>query len=248
MNQTYKKLINLYDDNIGKVEYVNHMGDDLTIVNAARVSFGKHKITMDNDDKKLIRYLMKNKHTSTLEHNIVTFRFTVPLFICAQHLRHRTWSFNQISRRYTNENIKFYEPKTFRSQHESNRQASKNDEIDPFIKMNDYLFDDHTSCMPQSNTTASRAIKLWDQRSVEFYNALLDAGVCREQARSVLPQNLYTEYYGTVNFNNLLKYIVLRDDEHAQLEHQMVAKACRTIATDLWAIAMQTFNELRNNA
>ncbi len=82
----------LYNDTIGCVEYVQHMGDDLTIVNAARVSFGVEKDEVDERDRKLIRYLVKNRHTSTLEHNIVTFRFTVPLFVRGQHHRHRTWS------------------------------------------------------------------------------------------------------------------------------------------------------------
>ena len=118
------KIEYLYDDNIGSVEYVQHMGDDLTIVNAARVSFGVEKNEVDERDKKLIRYLVKNRHTSTLEHNVITFRFTVPLFVRGQHHRHRTWSYNEISRRYTAENLRFYEPKKFRTQHKSNRQAS----------------------------------------------------------------------------------------------------------------------------
>ena len=106
-----QNLIELYDDKIGKVEYVQHMGDDLTIVNAARVSFGKEKKELDGRDKKLIKYLINHRHTSTLEHNVVTFRFTVPLFVRAQHHRHRTWSYNEISRRYTEINLNFYEPK-----------------------------------------------------------------------------------------------------------------------------------------
>ena len=78
------KGIELYDDGIGHVEYVEHMGSDLSIVNSARVSFGKHKEELDGKDKKLIKYLIKHRHTSTLEHCIVTFRFKVPLFIRSQ--------------------------------------------------------------------------------------------------------------------------------------------------------------------
>jgi len=74
---------------------------------------------------------------------------------------------------------------------------------------------------------------------------LLDAGICREQARGLLPQNMYTQYYGTVNLNNLIKFISLRDDEHAQWEIQKVAQACKEIATELWPTAMQTYNELK---
>ena len=77
----YAKTISLYDDNIGSVSYVEHMGSDLTVVNSARVSFGVEKTDLDDRDRKLINYLIKHKHTSTLEHNLVTFKFVVPLFI-----------------------------------------------------------------------------------------------------------------------------------------------------------------------
>ena len=92
------KKISIYDDDIGSVEYVEHMGSDITIVNSARVSFGKHKKTIDEKDKKLIRYLIRHRHTSTFEHNVITMRFVVPLFVRSQHHRHRTWSYNEISR------------------------------------------------------------------------------------------------------------------------------------------------------
>ena len=113
--------VELYDDGIGFVELVDHLGSDLSVVNSARVSFGNHKEEVDEKDEKLIKYLIKHKHTSTLEHCAVTFRFKVPLFISKQHMRHRTWSYNEISRRYTDFNIEFYEPKAFRKQSESNR-------------------------------------------------------------------------------------------------------------------------------
>ena len=222
----------LYNDTIGCVEYVQHMGNDLTIVNAARVSFGVEKDEVDERDKKLIRYLVKNRHTSTLEHNVVTFKFTVPLFVRGQHHRHRTWSYNEISRRYTDLNIQFYEPASFRTQHKSNRQASNEDQtINPEME-----FD---------KTTAFQLVQNHHKKSLDLFNRLIDAGVCREQARGVLPQNLYTEYYGTVNLSNLIKFINLRDDSHAQWEIQKVAQACKEIATELWPVAMQTYNELK---
>ena len=128
------KKKNLYDDGIGTVEYVEHMGSDLSVVNSARVSFGAQKDILDEKDEKLISYLIKHKHTSTLEHCLITFRFVVPLFVRSQHHRHRTWSYNEISRRYTDVDIQFYEPKEFRTQHKSNRQASNENElIDPSI-------------------------------------------------------------------------------------------------------------------
>lgn len=229
-----KNKIFIYDDNIGFVEYVQHMGDDLTIVNSARVSFGKHKTEIDNRDKKLIKYLIDNRHTSTLEHNVVTLRFKVPLYVRSQHHRHRTWSYNEISRRYTGETLEFYEPNLYRTQHKSNRQASNEEElIDPII-----IPDLSDSSVGLS---ASHCMLKHHELSVRFYNDLIKGGVCREQARGVLPQNLYTEYYGTVNLNNLIKFIDLRIDSHAQWEIQKVAEACKKIATDLWPIAMSHF-------
>ena len=230
--------IYLYDDKIGSVEYVQHMGDDLTIVNAARVSFGKQKDKIDGRDKKLIKYLISNRHTSTLEHNVVTFRFCVPLYVRSQHHRHRTWSYNEISRRYTDENLKFYEPKTFRTQHKSDRQAS-NDlaQIDP------NLSSVKKTLLPAGVLPASQAVISHHLKSLELYKDLMKAGVCREQARGVLPQNLYTEYYGTCNLNNLVKFLDLRIDSHAQWEIRRVAEACRDIAKELWPVAMGHFKK-----
>ena len=237
MNETYERSINLYGDNIGKVEYVEHMGSDLTIVNSARVSFGKHKDELNERDEKLIRYLIKHKHTSTLEHNVATFRFCVPLFVRSQHHRHRTWSYNEISRRYTDVDIRFYEPTTFRTQHEDNRQASNlHETADP-------LWNIYSSGRAE---TVSERVKYHHKESLHLYNGLINLGVCREQARGVLPQNLYTEYYGTVNLNNLLKFIDLRTHEGAQWEIQRVAAACLEIATDLWPLTMGSYIKIRS--
>jgi len=238
MNTPYQKTIELYGDGIGKVEYVAHMGTDLTIVNSARVSFGKHKEELDEKDRKLIHYLVDHKHTSTFEHNVATFRFVVPLFVRSQHHRHRTWSYNEISRRYTEENLQFYEPQQFRTQHNSNRQASNVDElVDPMIML------PYTAAGLRG--PAHQVVRDWHEKSVKLYNNLIDAGVCREQARGVLPQNLYTEFYGTVNLSNLLKFIDLRTHEGAQLEIQKVAEACLEIATDLWPEAVGAFRKNR---
>ena len=228
--------IYLYGDNVGKVEYVEHMGSDLSIVNSARVSFGKHKQELDGKDKKLIKYLIKHRHTSTLEHCLVTFRFKVPLFIRSQHHRHRTWSYNEISRRYTEENLQFYEPKTFRTQHKSNRQASNVDQLDPIMG----YFEDG------GPNYASSVVRAHHRQSVSLYNDLMDKGVCREQARGVLPQNLYTEYYGTVNLNNLIKFIELRTHDGAQWEIQEVARACLSIVEELWPVAIASYREIRD--
>ena len=228
------KSIDLYGDGIGKVEYVEHMGSDLTIVNSARVSFGVHKEELDERDIKLIKYLIKHKHTSTLEHNFITFRFKVPLFIRSQHHRHRTWSYNEISRRYTDVNLEFYQPTGFRTQHKSNRQASYDERIDPVLMR----FEDG------GVLTATGALRQHHDRSLHLYNEMIELGVCREQARGVLPQNLYTEYYGTTNLNNLMKFIGLRMHDGAQWEIQLVAKACLDIAEELYPVTVAAYREV----
>ena len=232
------KSIDLYGDGIGKVEYVEHMGSDLTIVNSARVSFGVHKEELDERDIKLIKYLIKHKHTSTLEHNFITFRFKVPLFIRSQHHRHRTWSYNEISRRYTDVNLEFYQPTEFRTQHKSNRQASNDERIDPVLMR----FEDG------GTLTAAGALRSHHERSLTLYHELLESGVCREQARGVLPQNLYTEYYGTTNLNNLMKFIGLRMHDGAQWEIQLVAQACLDIAEELYPVTVAAYREVLNES
>ena len=236
------KSIELYGDGIGRVDYVNHMGDDLTVVNSARVSFGVEKENLDERDKKLINYLIRHKHTSTLEHNLITFRFSVPMFVRSQHHRHRTWSYNEISRRYTDVNIKFYEPEAFRTQHKSNRQASNAEElINPQIVSGQ---DPYNGGAPEYDPV-NKVISWHHDRSLRLFNRLIEAGVCREQARGVLPQNLYTEYYGTVNLSNLLKFIDLRTHEGAQWEIQKVAEACLEIATDLFPVTVGAYRRIR---
>tara|TARA_B100001123_G_C15050695_1_gene923473 strand:+ start:22 stop:756 length:735 start_codon:yes stop_codon:yes gene_type:complete len=236
-----KERTELYDDGIGFVELVDHLGSDLSVVNSARVSFGKHKEDIDEKDKRLINYLIKHKHTSTLEHCSITFRFKVPLFISKQHMRHRTWSYNEISRRYTDFNIEFYEPKAFRKQSESNRQASVNKLINPSIKI------DHPLMASLVETEASELVRKHHVNSLKLLDRLLESGVCREQARGVLPQNMYTEYYGTANLNNILKFVDLRIHEGAQWEIQQVAIAVLGIAENLFPITVGAYRELRSS-
>ena len=231
--------IHLYGDDIGKVELVQTIGNDLSVVNAARVSFGVEKEEIDEKDKKLINYLVKHRHTSTLEHCFMTFKFVVPLYVRSQHHRHRTWSYNEISRRYTSVDLQFYEPKTFRTQHETNRQASNLDEINPNISN----FKD--TLLPVSPNYASDAIVMHHRRCLDLFESLLNNGVCREQARGVLPQNLYTQYIGSCNLSNLLKFIDLRTHEGAQWEIQQVANACLTFAQDHFPHTVSAYRENR---
>ena len=162
----YEKTIHIYDDKIGRVQYVSHMGSDLTVVNSARVSFGNEKSKLYKRDRKLIRYLVEHKHTSTLEHCLITYKFVVPLYIRSQHHRHRTWSYNEISRRYTEKDLQFYCPHEFRTQHKSNRQASTDEHVNPDLNT---AFE---SLVPVAPYYASHAVKDHHSRSLSLYNQL----------------------------------------------------------------------------
>lgn len=233
------KEVELYGDGIGKVSYVQHVGDDKMIVNAARVSFGQDNTKpLTERDQKLIKYLIEHRHTSPFEHNSITFMFEVPMFVRSQHMRHRTWAYNEISRRYTEVDLKFYEPKAFRTQHKSNRQASNENElIDPII----------TPAFADTYIKSSEAVAKFHKQSLDLFNHLVDAGVCREQSRGVLPQNLYAKYYGTVNLSNLLKFIDLRTHEGAQWEIQKMAEACLDIATEIWPYSIGAYREIKGS-
>ena len=228
----------LYNDGIGSIELVDYMGKDITVVNSARVSYGVHKEELEDKDKKLINYLVKHKHTSTLEHNIATFRIKVPLFIRSQHHRHRTWSYNEISRRYTDFNMEFYEPEAFRTQHKVNRQASNDELINP-----DVISKEISSLVPIPTFSVSGAVKFHHRQSINLYNKMIELDICKEQARGVLPQNLYTEYYATANLNNILKFIGLRSHEGAQWEIQKLSESMLLIIKELWPIAVNSYIE-----
>jgi len=194
----------------GWVGLVSHMGDETTIVNAARVSFGKRRDSMNERDIVLLKYLLDNQHTSPLEHIAFTFIIHCPLFIRSQWHRHRTWSYNEVSRRYTSVDLECYVPTEVREQAETNRQAS----IDP---------------VRVDQTQARELIAAHNQASMDLYNRLLEEGVCREQARGILPQNLMTTFWATVDLHNLLRFLELRDSEHAQWEIRQYAVAIKEL-------------------
>lgn len=211
----------IYSDGIGRVELVDHMGTDLTVVNAARVSYGGNKSELDEKDKKLIRYLLIQKHFSCFEHNMITFKMVVPLFVRSQHHRHKH-SFNEISRRYTADNLDFYYPPKWRGQAKGNKQCS------------DSEFD---------SAEFDNKLKEHCQKSLSLYNEMIDGGVAREMARMVLPQNLYTEYYTTLNLRSAFHFIEARLHPHAQWEIQQVALAMKTILADLYPECMKVYEE-----
>lgn len=207
-----------------KVSYVDHMGTDLTVVNAARVSFNKQSEEFSEKDKKLVQYLADHEHMSPFEHCVATVMIDCPLYIRSQIHRHRTFAYNEISRRYTSENLEFYVPSIddIRKQSKSNRQAS------------DGQLDDS-----QSQEVIDLMIA-WHNDAVNLYNKLLDMGVCREQARGVLPQNLMTKFYMTGNLRNLVHFINLRTHEGAQKEVRDLAEQLKEILVGLYPNAMSS--------
>lgn len=197
-----------------KVNYVDHMGTDLTVVNSARVSFGGTKDKLDEKDKKLIKFLADNKHMSPFEHCQLSVKITCPLYIRSQIHRHRTFAYNEISRRYTDKDISFYLPETYRTQHKSNKQASA-ENLDKLL-----------------SDTLLQETNLHHEQSLTFYNKLLQAGVCKEQARGILPQNLSTDFFMTGNLRNWAHFLSLRDKPDAQGEVQEVAQQVKAIVLD----------------
>ena len=190
--------------------------DDFMPARAARASFGKQDKTGKDyaADVKLMRYLAEHKHMTPFEYQHATFLIEVPLFIRSQIHRHRTFSFNEISRRYTSDDLGFWIPDTFRGQSKSNRQASDG-ELDDQRKVK------------AAYTSSITEILAW-------YEDLLAAGVAREQARAVLPQSLLTRFYMGGNLRNWAHFIELRRDEHAQYEVQVPAMRIAEVLRDLW--------------
>lgn len=224
---------NLLEDGMGSLELIDSMGSDNTIVSSARISYlGESK--GEEQDKKLIRYMVENGHTSPFEHVIFQFKIKCPLFVARQWQRHRTWSFNEVSRRYTSENIEFYIPETLRFQDTKNKQSSSG-EITHLTEVPYQHYPHGTSTnwkfTLETDTPYSLPVSYYfathTEQCLSFYNSMIDAGVSREQARMVLPQNMYTEFYGTVDLHNLMHFIRLREDPHAQKEIQVYAKAMK---------------------
>tara|TARA_B100000214_G_scaffold366226_1_gene334920 strand:+ start:2342 stop:3076 length:735 start_codon:yes stop_codon:yes gene_type:complete len=213
------------------VRVYNISGDDKTVVDAARVSLasldemhGRVKSLEDAEDArecterdiKLINYLAREKHYSCFEHSHITLWVEVPIYIARQHMRHRTWSYNEVSRRYTSEDIRVYEPLMFRAQSKSNRQASTDEAIDPVLKTISGHYQDY-------DVHATDAVAEHNRDAINTYHKLLNNGVCREQARGVLPMGLLTQYYASVNLRNFAAFIRERKSSHAQSEMQTLA-------------------------
>lgn len=198
----------------GFVRLIDYMGNDKRIVDAARVSYqqGTTKVSSDRD---LIRYLLRHLHTTPFEKVRFEFHVKAPIFVARQWMRHRMGSFNEVSARYSVMPDEFYVPDPVRKQSESNKQGSSDETVDEFKPT------------PTANPIDVRLYlkEVTFANAYKDYKALLEAGVARELARCVLPTSLYTEFYWTVDLWNLMHFLRLRIDSHAQKEIQVYGQA-----------------------
>lgn len=213
----------------GFVRYIDHMGSDERIVEAARISYRSPSKGPDKD-RKLLRYLYANKHTSPFEMVKITFNIKLPIFVMRQFVRHRMQNLNEVSARYTQLEPEFYIPETWRMQDTKNKQGS--------VGFDKWSETDHQ--------ITSNNLEEHCNKSYELYENMIDSGVAREMARMVLPVNIYTEIYSTWDLNNLLKFFSLRDDSHAQAEIQDYAVAMKKITANVCPWVIDIYEELRN--
>ena len=195
-----------------EVTYIDHMGNDLSVVNAARVSFGKKsklecidmvkgKYVLSNKDQKLINYLAKYKHKSPFNHSFVTFHVKAPIFVARQLVKHEYMPWNEISRRYVDDEPEFYQPNEWRGRSEDKKQGS------------DGVINDIRPSVANNMVEDCR----------QNYNYLLAKGVCPEQARMVLPQSTMTEWYWSGTLYAFAKMCQLRCAKDTQQESREVA-------------------------
>lgn len=219
----------------GYVRLIDWMGDDKRIVEAARISY-KSPSKGDESDKKLLEYLWKNKHTSPFEMPKVTLNIKMPIFVMRQYVRHRMQNLNEVSARYTELPNEFYIPKEWRKQDTKNKQGSiANENFNPFTP--------DISTYPEMYATD--ALKKHCQTCYVFYTELLYCGISREMARMVLPINVYTEIYCCWDLKNLLHFIKLREDNHAQFEIQEYGRAIKSICKELFPWTIEAYEKYK---
>lgn len=197
----------------GYVRLIDHMGNDLAVVRSARVSYNAEP-REDGSDAKLIRYLYRNRHTSPFEAVTFTFEVKAPIFVLRQWHRHRTWSYNEVSARYTALPDDVYVPELeqITTQSSSNKQM-RTDEINP------------------EAPAIRETIRAFQESQHRTYQQLLDAGTPRELARVILPLGTYSKMFATVDLHNLFHFLRLRLHEHAQYEIRVYAEAMKELIT-----------------
>lgn len=216
--------INLLD--FGHVRLVEHIGSDLSVVRNARVSYDAEWRAGEDDgkDAKLIDYLVKNRHTSPFEAVTFTFDVKCPIFVARQWMRHRTWSFNEISARYAELPEEFYVPDLAQitTQSASNKQM-------------------RTDVQHPRAEEIQKWIDITCRDAFTTYRRLIDMGCPRELARSVLPVGTYTHFFCTVDLHNLMGFLKLRLHDHSQYEIRVYADAMLQLVEPLCPVTVGAF-------
>jgi len=203
----------------GFVRLVDSMGDDGRVVDAARVSYkkGTKKVSTDRG---LIRYLLRKLHTTPFEKVRFEFHVKLPVFVARQYMRHRMGTFNEVSARYSEMPDEFYIPNPLRKQSKNNKQGSSSLSVDKILVTSEFS-DGHLD----SEINPQEFLMDYFDDSYAVYQQLLESHTARELARGVLPVNIYTEFYWTVDLWNLMHFLRLRLDSHAQYEIRVYAEA-----------------------
>jgi len=213
----------------GYVRLVDSMGDDLSVVRSARVSYDADWRTGDEEgkDRKLIDYLIRNRHTSPFESVTFTFEVKAPIFVLRQWHRHRTWSYNEISARYSELPEEFYVPDrdVFGVQSEDNKQMRD-------MKTPPYEPDIIASFMYAQN-----------EQAFTMYRELIKMEVPRELARTILPVATYSKMFATVDLHNLFHFLKLRLHEHAQYEIRVYAEAMLDLIEDVVPVSVEAWRK-----
>jgi thymidylate synthase (FAD) len=208
-------MTNLLDGQ-GFIQLMGVFGDDLTVVNAARVSFAKESTVITEGDKKLIKYLATHGHISPFFHPQVRLRVKMPIYVAREWFRHTIgFARNEVSRRYVDSEPEIFLPSELRARDERVKQGSKAESI-------------------AENDSVVDLIKCFQTASLETYNTLLEKGVAPEVARGVLPQNMYTEFVETGSLYAYARLCRLRLDPHAQKEIRDYAQAVSDMLAPLF--------------
>lgn len=224
----------------GYVRYVDHMGSDTRIVESARVSY-QSASKGEEADKKLLFYLYKHRHTSPFEMCKITFNIKMPIFVMRQFVRHRMQNLNEVSARYTELPEEFYIPFQWRRQDVKNKQGS--------IPEQDWNVpwgpEAGVGAGLTSNQIMADNLTKHCAECYRFYKELIADGVAKEMARFALPVNIYTEIYCTWDLKNLMHFFSLRDDPHAQWEHQEFSRAMKSICVSLFPWTMEAYEKFK---
>ena len=234
-----------------KATLIDHMGTDLSVVNAARVSFGKksklecynkdHRLS--KDDTGLIKYLAKHKHMSPFGHCFASFHIKAPIFVARQLVKHKFLRWNEISRRYVETGPEFYVPEVWRGKAEDKKQGSAG-EAEAAKGYFYYEYKDDESEIPYRyqvgvDTPLSDVYDHYNERTMHFYEDLLNKGVCPEQSRMVLPQSVMTEWYWSGSLDAFSDMCNLRCKEDTQYESRIVADQISEIMGVLYPVSWE---------